>query len=517
MTGIVSVIISILLISCSNVKPGKTRVTINLKGHEVQENKISMVDRFLRLFATEARAAAPQGIVSLTLLVTASDMDPIVRECPVDAAEILLEVPAGNERIFVLAAVASSTNYIGTATADLTTGKDENLTITMIALPSSYTALSVTPAFPLGTPSGLGAYTLNVSASGTVIYSIPGYPSGSAVPLIPGSSYTIEVLAAITSGTLRYATTTQVLATGDIVALNAPMSLYRTKVLIPDTWNNRVAQIDEFPTTVSSTGWTVFDYNYMLPLDNTWIDFDFLPNDVDYDSLGRIYIANNSNNTDRDVIIRADSISGGNVIAFGANGSGFGYEAIAIDRVNNVIYKAKYNVLSKCNLDGSNDTALATTTGITSIYGLAVDSSGLLYITYGASTPQFIGIYDPATDSIPTSTMITGNPKGILIKPPYVYVTNPNGGNGYQIKRFTTDLSTSTSNGDSTTSATSTPGLFYGPGNFLAKDNDKIIVTDYWGCGSQILSFDDLNWNGWNIYGTTGTLQDQFYFYSGCK
>ena len=67
-------------------------------------------------------------------------------------------------------------------------------------------------------------------------------------------------------------------------------------------------------------------------------DANFLPFDVDLDSSGRIYVANNNSTSTYGRVIRIDDIEGNNLTQFEDKSAGI--SAVAIDRSNNYVYYA---------------------------------------------------------------------------------------------------------------------------------------------------------------------------------
>ncbi len=83
-----------------------------------------------------ARAAtAPDNVEALRLYVSAENMLPIVKEF--SGGTVAVDVPAGNDRVFVLEAADANgdTTHVGTATTSLTAGQSKTLSINMIANP----------------------------------------------------------------------------------------------------------------------------------------------------------------------------------------------------------------------------------------------------------------------------------------------------------------------------------------------------------------------------------------------
>ncbi|MCD6396832.1 MAG: hypothetical protein J7L71_04790, partial [Spirochaetaceae bacterium] len=91
---------------------------------------------------------------------------------------------------------------------------------------------------------------------------------------------------AITINSFIGTATADINTDGTVVTLN--MGIGSTKIIVPDTYNNRLVQIDD----MSGTGW-VTAKGSDLGFSN---DYDFIPNDIVLDQNGNIYIANNADN-----------------------------------------------------------------------------------------------------------------------------------------------------------------------------------------------------------------------------
>jgi hypothetical protein len=401
-------------------------------------------------------------------------------------------------------------------------------------------------------PANITSVTLNISASDmttiTMSYSIPPFPDTITLEVPAGSSRTFEVLATTPSATLRGATT-QDLAGGSTVNIPISMGLYETKIIIPDsgTGNNtysRIIQIDDF-TTGDSTWQTRTRTDLGSPVPN------FVPEDIDFDNRGRIYIANGGVSTGDGRIIRIDDITSTTctVLTAGSGAGDFVRKAIAIDRTNNIMYYANngqnrvfiYNITT-----GDDTTYIDTPTPAGYIIGLAINGNAL-YIT-STSTPtaaiyQYITKYNLTTNSI--ESYRTGNPLdtshyvswlgtptlgsdpfGIAVKSNIIYVTNPSGTDDYEILEFDSNLTLLNHTGNRSVTADNVAGNFYGPKRILAILNRKFYIMDeatnsYSGfVQDRLVSFDDLSMNNWDTYGTTGfgpgVGVGRFFFYHLC-
>jgi len=295
--------------------------------------------------------------------------------------------------------------------------------------------------------------------------------------------------------------TTSDLTAGETVSLTIAMAIDETKLVMPDFENSRIIQIDD----ITGTGSVVYSTD--------------APYDVDFDSLGRIYIARNDA---VDGVIRIDDISGAGYLPISSINN---IQSLTIDRNNNIVYFAISTALYRCNLDGTDETLLTIPTGaepIQSIRGMAINESGILYIAIETTAGYRIFEYNPTSEEV-TNVYNNANlntPWDVLVKESYLYIANRNGANGYRIIQLDSNLSFVQGYGDSATSTDHNPGMFYGPRRFLAILNDKItIIDDYpsWDY-DKLAQMDDINGTNWTTYPASGDGQTEFrfFYYSGC-
>jgi hypothetical protein len=105
-----TIILSIFIFSCSNptVNQEVTSITIN-----PQMNNKSL----------------PSSILSLKLEISGYDMDTISENIEVDAEDITLEVPSGEDRTFELTVINPSATFVGATTEDLVAGEAKDITL----------------------------------------------------------------------------------------------------------------------------------------------------------------------------------------------------------------------------------------------------------------------------------------------------------------------------------------------------------------------------------------------------
>ena len=243
----------------------------------------------------------------------------------------------------------------------------------------------------------------------------------------------------------------------------------------------------------------------------------FVPYDIGFDSQGRIYIANYVNSAGGHKVMRIDNISNSNYdIIVTDTGAGGGLVlALAIDRINSLIYYATSVALYRCNLDGSGEAGLAMDT-MGTIQGMDVDENGILYIAGadGTGNPTIFKYDGTVIDFISNAPLNT--PWDTIVKGDSLYVANfgaVDPPTNQKIIQFTLDLTPVTEllggGGD----------YFYGPHRFVAILNRKIYVVDDGRVDGgtpnidRIVSIEDINDSAWETYGSTGTGTGEFQFF----
>ncbi len=326
-------------------------------------------------------------------------------------------------------------------------------------------------------------------------------PYGTITMTVPsGSLRLFEVTAYVAAGDLSAATSFRGTAyanlpAGETVTVPVAMTLNETKLIIADNRNNRIAIMDQ----VGGSGWKT-------PISST------LPYDVDFDSRGRIYIAENTQ------IRRIDNINGDNPISYLTTTP----VTVAVDRINNYVYfSSGLASIYRANLDLSSPVS-KTPTGIsTPINGIDVDrtANDILYVVGGTTLYR----YNWATNTILGSISTVTACYDVLLKSPYIYVANYLDNTGNQIMQYTVNSSnvfTKTANyGNRSLIATTSPGQFYGARKFVAIRNDALILIDSGQPSSEIakmVSLTNLSDLGWNASGSYGTSTNQFHFWAQC-
>jgi hypothetical protein len=285
------------------------------------------------------------------------------------------------------------------------------------------------------------------------------------------------------------------------IAVDIPMAPTNTKIVIPDraSWGGpiRLVQIpDMTPAPAEWQSISVAGNNYY---------------DVDFDAEGIIYVANEAADPD---VIRINSLSDtnpGDISDAGINSP----IAIAVDKLNHLVYYGSGNVLRRSNLDGSGQTTITNT--IASIRGLAIDEEdNILYVVGnipGANPAVFR--YD-LSNSTSTSVEVA-NSQDVIVKDNYIYITCLDN----KIWRYTKDLTGGNSFGVAAAGNDDrAPGHFYCPTRFVAILNKKFYIIDDGGSGivgaKRIVAFDELggSWSGWQVFRASDIGQSDFRFYN---
>lgn len=395
----------------------------------------------------------------------------------------------------------------------------------------------VTPeirALGLPDPSIVESVTLRVSGPDMdpleVNYSIVPSVINLAIP--EGNERTFELTVgltadftappAITYTSFRGKAIADITSDSAVVTLN--MGLGSTKLIVPDYDGSRLLQFDDINDTVA----TVLDS--ANPAFNTFLTANMLSfgiYDVDFDKDGRIFIAENGFGSGQGVV-RVDNILGTNPSWFGSTHAGI--IALTVDRSNSLLYYSNGSGIYKSDLDGNGELTLIIDTGVASIQtirGMTISESGLIYITgtTPATTPTVFQ-YNPDLELVTAYyTMpnpITIFPWDVLAKDDLVYVTNPNGADGWKIIQLNNDLTSPIGYGIFKTTAFSvydtSPGHFYDPRCFVAVLNKEItIIDDSSTEGSdKLVSIDDITGANWKTLPTADKGQGLFEFFFGC-
>jgi len=367
-----------------------------------------------------------------------------------------------------------------------------------------------------GAPSDITALSLRITGPGMApvesYYS--SVPSSIEIEVPAGVDRQFELLAypsSISAAVSFKGTATVDLAAGETTEIILTMDLNETKLVIPDRaltgGTRRLVQIDD----IYGTGW-----EELL----TIVGVPIRAHDTAFDSMGRIYIADNDG-TDRRVV-RIDNIAGDNPIYIQEASIG-ALVAVSVDRKNNLVYFSDGTDLARSNLDGTAATQL-TITGIVTIRGMDIDKDGMLYIAgeTGGFSPRIFR-YNTTTNSV-DATYGPGNlvaPWDILIKQEHLYVANVNGANGFKILKLDLDLNFQEGFGNNASGPyDTTPGNFYNPHRFIAISNKKIYLLESVNSSGidgykRIVSMDNIGpWDSWDTFYAEDIGETPFIFYN---
>ncbi len=340
----------------------------------------------------------------------------------------------------------------------------------------------------------------------------PGAAISFSVPA--GTVRTFEVTAVVAPGDPSAAasfrgTSVANLPAGATVNVPVAMRLNDTKIIVPDYYNNRLLVFDSVSGSYSSKQGTDFigDYN-------------IIPYDIDFDARGRMFISDHYN-FQGFCIIRANSFSLSDPnIPLRVN-VGVSPNAIAVDRVNNIVYYTDNTNLYRRTLDL---TPLASMSNdiIGYIHGLDVAPDGILYIA-GENTTYVPGIfkYNVNTGMVESFIDMTtiapldvtiNTPYDIQVKYPYLYVLTPQASSSdYNILKLKIGLNeeiTLVGNGPSV-SITDLYGALYNVGHFTSLFSNGLLMMGKY--PNKLFFMNDESGAGWQE--NTGNINDPFNFF----
>ncbi len=298
---------------------------------------------------------------------------------------------------------------------------------------------------------------------------------------------------------------TEDLTPGQIIAVSVPMSVYETKIIVPDYSNNRIVQVD----SIGGAGWTDVTGDQIAAMDDKdpfSMASDFRPYDVEIDLSGRIYIANNGTLlTGRNCIIRMNNITGANFLLFDDATDDY-LVSLALDTNNNYVYYATQTQLYRSNYVGAAVKGDFNMGSITTINGIDVDDSGFVYIA-----GQILGVgsivakYDPALETMTYTTTDLNTPMDVIAKSSYVYVANRYGLADYKIIQLDQNLSQIANFGSAPPTVQRVgQNQFWGPMRFVATLNRRFYIIDenLSFVDESLTTFSDMSGAGWGtLYG----------------
>ena len=354
-------------------------------------------------------------------------------------------------------------------------------------------------------PSSMTVSSIALVVSGPEMGTITStYTAGTttATLTVPsGVARTFTLLENTPSVTL-IGTATVDLAPGETTSVVLTPMAGASQIIVPDYWNNRLAQIGD----MSGTGWTTLSVGS--------------PYDVKFDAQGYVYVASSAS------VYRYTDITNSTPVLVGSTAQGLPVKSIAVDRARGLLYFTDGGILYGIQVTPTVGTlqsvALSAITAYSglSVMGITVDSDGFIYMAgmYGAVapiTPVLLKI-DPTTFTSPSvvafSTGTLSSPWDVLVNGDYIYVSDFG---AKKIVRFTKSLGLV----DSYSGLPSDP--FRGPERFVAILNKPITVIDEGGTGGpdRLIAFNDMTGAGWTKFGSTGSVSagpavDQFLFYT---
>ena len=324
-----------------------------------------------------------------------------------------------------------------------------------------------------------------------------------------GPDRVFELVAPTTTTTLEnpiidYRGKGQAAVSSDGANVNVSIGIGKTAIVVPDTDNTRLAQIDSIAG--GNDSWETLNLS----------DYGN-PRDVDFDSQGRIYIAAGFD------IVRVGNIGDDNPQQI-LSGS-FNFNSIAIDRDSGTVYFASRSDISKADLDGANVVSFLSNEDIYPSYniqGLAVDAEGYLLAAQAPGVKKI----DPDTKEIVASFDLPGyvddppeaGVSDVMVRDNEVFVLSFSAPDpGTAVYKLDTSLSVIDSYGRTETDGSADePGEFWGPRRFVATLNRKITIADWRELPlpkkARLVSLDDLDGSGWQTYGIYGSSVGEFHF-----
>jgi hypothetical protein len=451
---------------------------------------------------------APSDITEFIITVTGSGLAEKSDVYPSSTTQVTLDIPAGKNRTITVTANAKTTSYTGSVTKDLKAGKSYDLLITMKAsteeLPETSPKVTLNLTFPGGlnvTSLGIGSCTVTITGTGIAAPVTQTFTPGTPFTVPRGTARTFSLRLPVNpnaGAVLNWtgAATQDVL--NDAVTVNITPHIDQVKLLVPDTQHNRVVQINDMNANTTGTDWMIYNTG----------SGSVYPSDVDFDSRGRIYIANTGEGT-LDFVQRMDDINNTKPKSIYRT-SGTGAIALAVDRINDIVYFAtssgeffwtdldatKVYSLSIKNFTGGNY--------FSSVTGIDTDSAGYLYISGSGNNVQ--GVFKVSTSgTVVASYSMELEPQDVICKNSYIYITDTS--NFQIIQLNSANLTNPVMYGQSF--QTDSPGNFYRPYHFISSINGNFRVTDTnngyaRSVVSRIVSFNDISGNGWSTFTPTG-------------
>lgn len=290
------------------------------------------------------------------------------------------------------------------------------------------------------------------------------------------------------------------------------------KLFIPDQGGSRIARIDD----IGGGNWGTSGF--------------YTPYDLELGPDGRIYVANQSG--DFDDVLAFDTIDDPSPAVIDANS--FGVQAVGIDHSSGLVYYGGSNdgpyllrrrIADPTSVDLDLTTLIFSLFSFSGVWGIAVDDNGNVYasgLDNGDPAPIVVKI-DPTagtvlwTTNLPSSgfDVNAASQTDVVHTGGRIYAANPSGTNGSMIVELDSGTGAVIDSFGSYPSDPLNPGKgeFGGPRRFVAVGNRRLTVIDDDGMGGdfrvedRLVSFENVDGDGWQTYGTTGSDAGTFFFY----
>ena len=314
----------------------------------------------------------------------------------------------------------------------------------------------------------------------------------------------------------------------EIVSVSMSMSVARTKLLIPDRLNNSIVMIND----MTGSYWKRRGYIELnLVSLSEWTFDNFYPADIDIDSSGDIYIANDEAEQFGAVVKLNDIDDTEPEIVMNYVGP---TTSVAVDSINNYLYCASSNTLYRKDLSDPSDTGSAISISdfgtSETISGIAIADNGEVFISCNLDYELYqISVTDNTGTIIGTyssSYFVTNSARDILVKDTYIYICYDYPGvladPQKQIVRLplVDDIDT-LQESDEITFGTASDfelpdeiGELNGPNGFIKGVYEGLCFIDESSSGGndRLVFIYNIITSNWDLFGSTGTGDNQFQF-----
>ncbi len=379
----------------------------------------------------------------------------------------------------------------------------------------------------LGNPKVLGVSSVMVTISGEGMdtitkeftYDTPTDTTWTIKIEVPqGSSRKFEVTANVSNSInaiLGYYGSSTADISEENKTVTVHMGISRMKIITPNPWVSPQAGEEEASLVVMDNmeggGWKRIKSG-----DLGWVS-TFRPWDIDVDQFGNIIVVNNGYSTGEGVVWKLTSLSPLTwSIVYTASVPSL--VAVTVDRNNSKIYYVSeddsgatpvFNLYS-CSYTPLTGSAELITSDYISVRGLAVDESGILYIASDDSIVKFNPEEKTEIESIDIGGSTQAIVEDVMVKGDYIYVADS--ANKQIVRLNKSDLSGAISYSGPT-------GGLYGPRRFVATLNNGICFIDEADStdDDRLVYIEDINGNGYKVYGSYGYNEGHFSFFYGSE